>query len=216
MHAVGVSVVEAKLEADIGASCGRRNSRGIHLGTEMRIAAPRRPRLMRTPPIREGLLCRHDDELRAGPHPWALISPVKRLARLLRTRERMRRRRWRHATGCRERLWLPHFMVEPRFDLGKTPNDASFRRVVEIDPFDAQSTGQADRAGAHAPRGGGPGVGADRRLACISPTTHPLNICTSSCAQTWNPRTAANRDLLDDGTLHVARFHRAGAASGCR
>ena len=103
--------------------------------------------------------------------------------------------------------WHPH---DPRFDLAKNPNELNRHGwVVEIDPFDPQSTPVKRTAlgrfkhenAALAETGDGRAVvymGDDERGEFI------YKFVSRDKINHRNPK--ANRDLLDHGTLYVARF----------
>ncbi len=104
----------------------------------------------------------------------------------------------------------PHFRLDARFDLSKTPNEANrFGWVVEIDPFDPtvppiKRTG----LGRFKHEAAVPHSGADKRIAFYMSDDEPFEylykFVTASAPKPGGA--AANRDTLDQGILYVARF----------
>ena len=98
-----------------------------------------------------------------------------------------------------------------RFNLGKTPNEPNrFGWVVEIDPFDPASTPKKRTALGRAKHEGAAGIvskdgryvvymGDDERFEYV------YRFVTAARFDPANPR--ASRDILDDGTVSVARYN---------
>ncbi|BAQ83509.1 PhoX family protein [Pseudomonas sp. St29] len=116
-------------------------------------------------------------------------------------------KRYGAVVASKEINWHPH---DPRFDLAKNPNELNRHGwVVEIDPFDPQSTPvkrtalgrfKHENAALAQTRNGRAVVymGDDERGEFI------YKFISRDKINHRNPK--ANRDLLDHGTLYVARF----------
>ena len=108
---------------------------------------------------------------------------------------------------------------DPRFDLNANPNEPNrFHWVVEIDPFNPGSTPKKRTAlGRFKHENIEIVIGADNTVVAYSGDDERGDyIYKFVCDRKFNPRNpAANRDLLDSGTLYVARFD-VGATAGDR
>jgi uncharacterized protein len=119
----------------------------------------------------------------------------------------------------RFRMWKAQSLynwdvVDPRFDLAVTPTEPfRFGWIVEIDPLDPTSTPVKRTAlGRFAHEGASPVIARDGRVAVYmgddDKFEYVYKFISSSRFDARNR--AANRNLLDQGTLHVARFDASG------
>lgn len=104
--------------------------------------------------------------------------------------------------------WAEH---DPRFDVAADPNAINhYGWVVEIDPYDpAWQPVKRTALGRKKQESATPGICADGRLALYmgddSPFEYLYRFVTTKPFDSANR--AANRDLLDEGTLYAARFN---------
>jgi hypothetical protein len=222
-HAVGVSVIEVRLEgAEWRVVRPSSYARRVTARTPCRIAGPAAGHaLLRTAADPAGTRatgtqsnCAH------GWTPWGTYLTCEEnwhfsfvnAARPSREQERYGIVPRRFSAG-----WEQH---DPRFDAALHPNEPHrFGWVVEIDPYDpAAQPVKRTALGRFMHEGAACAVGADGRLAFYMGDDDAFEyVYKFVTARPYAPSDrAANRDLLDEGTLYAARFDADGSGEGVR
>ncbi|MBP6250165.1 MAG: PhoX family phosphatase [Leptothrix sp. (in: Bacteria)] len=219
LAALGVSIIEVQAEEPGAGQPPRwalqrpsRYARRITAGTPMRIAGPAAGhRMMRTEADPQGLrVLGTFNNCACGVTPWGTyLTCEENFHGYFEPPEQLsdHHRRWGLRPGGRWHRWHE---FEERFDLRRHPNEFNrFGWVVEIDPYDPTSTpvkrsalGRATHEGATCAllRDGRVAVfmGEDARFEYLYRFVSRDRVRPGGAA--------ANRDLLDHGTLSVARF----------
>lgn len=212
-HALGVSVLEVVREGGAWRVVRpSRLARRIHGDTPMRLSGPAAGHeAMRTEASPAGLEARGTFANCAnGWTPWGTyLSCEENFNYYFRGREAPTPQEARYGISARNDIvrWSQH---DPRFDVSRHPNEPNhFGWVVEIDPYDPQSVPVKRTAlGRKKQEAAAPAICRDGRVAFYMGDDQAFEyLYKFVTARPWNPQDrAANRDLLDEGTLYAARF----------
>jgi secreted PhoX family phosphatase len=212
-HALGVSVVEVRLGATGWSVVSpSRHARRVHGDTPMRISGPAAGHpSMRTATSPQGRSARGTFANCAnGWTPWGtFLTCEENFNFFFRGRETPTPDEARYGLSARNDFtgWAS---ADPRFDLARSPNEANhFGWVVEIDPYDPSAVPVKRTAlGRKKQEGAAPAICRDGRVAFYMGDDQAFEyLYKFVTAKPWNPGDRnANRDLLDEGTLYVARF----------
>jgi secreted PhoX family phosphatase len=218
MEAMGLSVVEIRLVDGTWTYVpGSRYNRRLTATTPLLIAGPARGHArLRTSTNRDGTTSTGTmHNCAAGATPWGTVLTAEEnfqdmfgnAAALADAADRRSARRYGLAEGQSKYGFERRL---DRLDCGKEPNEARhFGWVVEVDPYDpswkprkrtALGRCRHEAATTHVTR--------NRRVVLYSGDDARFEyVYKFVCARPFDPTSrAANRDLLDDGVLHVARF----------
>jgi secreted PhoX family phosphatase len=216
----GVSVIEIRQQQDrwevVRAS---RYARRITAATPMRISGPAAGHaLMRTQADPSGMrVLGTINNCSNGTTPWGTyLTCEENFYAYFTNRGTIPVEQRRYGVtekGYRYR-WEEH---DARFDAQAHPNELNrFGWIVEIDPFDPQSTPVKRTAlGRFSHEGAVHTLAHDRRVVIYSGDDQRNEyIYKFVTRESFDPATPArNRELLDSGTLYVARFHADGTGS---
>jgi secreted PhoX family phosphatase len=212
-HAVGVSVIEIRLESGQWTVVRpSRYARRITARSECALAGPAATHpLMRTAADPVGRIVRGTHSCCAhGWTPWGTYLTCEENWHVYFVNTGALtddQRRYRLSAKGRGVRWEEH---DERFDAGRHPNEFHrFGWVVEIDPYDPLTVPIKRTAlGRFAHEGAACFVGRDRRFAFYMGDDAAFEyIYKFVPAKPWQPGNRdGNRNLLDAGTLYVARF----------
>ncbi len=221
LHAMGVSVIEVERAGDGWRQVlPSRYARRVHGATPMRIAGPAAGSAwLRTAanPAGDAVLGTFAN-CAMGVTPWGTYLTCEENfhgyfggPKEAAGQATAAQRRYGTVPGSQ---WVEYWRFDPRFDLSLHPNEANrFGWVVEIDPFDTQSTPvkrtalgrkRQESATCTLTKDGRVAVymGDDARFECIYKfvSAHKVRPGHDAAAR------AANARLLDEGTLYAARY----------
>ncbi|MBY0335227.1 MAG: PhoX family phosphatase, partial [Acetobacteraceae bacterium] len=217
MMAHGGSIVEIeRAEGRWRPAQGGRLNRRITAETPMRIAGPAagHPRMRTSADPAGTRVLGMLNNCAGGVTPWGTILTCEENINFyfghLPADEALRPALRRYGmVGSPAYHWFRHV---PRFDLAREPNEPNrFGWVVEIDPYDPTSTPIKRTAlGRFKHEGAATTLAPDGRVVVYMGDDERFDyVYRFVTARPWNPA-APERDLLDEGTLSVARFDAGG------
>ena len=218
MEAMGLSVVEVQCEGGRWRTVPRsRLNRRLTATTPLRVAGPARGDIrMRTRAHPDGLSCTGTmQNCSAGKTPWGTVLSAEENFQDMfgnaegLSDERERKSAERYGLYPKESMYRFERHLE-RLDGAREPHEANhFGWVVEIDPYDARwQPRKRTSLGRFRHEAATVYITRDDRVVLYSGDDARFEyVYKFVCSRPYDRRNrAANRDLLDDGVLYVARF----------